>query len=131
MLSLGGGILRVFKTKWFARFARRTGIADRQLLATVYEIEKGLIDADYGGGLIKKRVARDGGGKSGGYRSIIAYRSEDKCFFMFCFAKSSRGNLNMSEVAQYKNVARIYLGFSEVEIAVALNERELVEVTYD
>lgn len=123
--------MRVFKTKWFARFARRGGIADSQLLATVREIEKGLIDADYGGGLIKKRVARDGGGKSGGYRSIIAYRSEDKCVFMFCFAKSSRGNLNMSEVAQYKNAARIYLGFSEVEIAVALNERELVEVTYD
>ena len=123
--------MRVFKTKWFARFARRDSIADSKLLATVREIEKGLIDADYGGGLIKKRVARDGGGKSRGYRSIIAYRSEDKCFFMFCFSKSSRENLNMSEVAQYKNAAGIYLGFSEVEIAVALKEKELVEVTYD
>lgn len=93
------------------------------------EVEKGLIDADYGGGLIKKRVARDGGGKSGGYRSIIAYQSEDKCFFMFCFAKSSRENLNMGEVAQYKDAAGIYLGLSEVEIAVALKKQELVEVT--
>ncbi len=95
------------------------------------EIEKGLIDADYGGGLIKKRVARDGGGKSGGYRSIIAYRSEDKCIFMFCFAKSSRANLNMSEVVQYKNATGLYLGFSEIEIAVAIKKRELVEVTYN
>ncbi len=123
--------MRVFKTKWFARFARREGIADSKLLATVQEIEKGLIDADYGGGLIKKRVARDGGGKSGGYRSIIAYRSEEKCFFMFCFAKSSRENLNINEVAQYKNATGIYLGFSESEIAVALKNREFVEVTYN
>lgn len=100
-------------------------------MTTVREIEKGLIDADYGGGLIKKRVARDGGGKSGGYRSIIAYRSEGKCIFMFCFAKSDRGNLNINEVAQYKNATGIYLGFSEIEIAAALKKRELVEVTYN
>ncbi len=121
--------MKVFKTKCFTRFARREGISDSKLLATVREVEKGLIDADYGGGLIKKRVARDGGGKSGGYRSIIAYQSEDKCVFMFCFAKSSRGNLNLSEVAQYKDAAGIYLGFSDVEIAVALKKKELVEVT--
>jgi len=123
--------LRVFKTKWFARFARREGIADSKLLATMQEIEKGLIEADYGGGLIKKRVARDGGGKSGGYRSIIAYRSEEKCFFMFCFAKSSRGNLNINEVAQYKNATGIYIGLSEIEIAIALKNRELLEVGYN
>jgi hypothetical protein len=123
--------LRVFKTKWFTRFARREGIADSKLIKAVREIEKGLIDADYGGGLIKKRVARDGGGKSGGYRSIIAYRSEEKYVFMFCFAKSDKGNLYINEVVQYKNAADIYLGFSEVEIAVALEKRELVEVTYN
>jgi hypothetical protein len=123
--------LRVFKTKWFARFARREGIADSKLLATVQEIENGLLDADYGGGLIKKRVARDGGGKSGDYRTIIAYRSEEKCVFMFCFAKSSRANLNTSEVAQYKIATGLYLGFSGVEIAVAIKKRELVEVAYN
>ena len=123
--------MRVFKTKWFARFARREGIADSQLVRAVREIEKGLIDADYGGGLIKKRVARDGGGKSGGYRSLIAYRSEENCVFMFCFAKSDKGNLNINEVVQYKSASEIYLGFSDIGIAVALKKGELVEVTYN
>jgi len=122
-------LLRAFKTKWFARFARRVGISDSKLAVTVREIEKGLIDADYGGGLIKKRIARDGAGKSGGYRSIVAYRSEERCVFMFCFAKSDKGNLNINEVAQYKNAADIYLGFNEAEIAVAVKTGELVEVT--
>lgn len=83
--------MRLFKTKWFARFARKEGIEDRKLVDAVREMERGLIDADYGGGLIKKRVARDGAGKSGGYRSIIAYRSETRCVFMFCFAKKRQG----------------------------------------
>ena len=123
--------MRVFKTKWFARFARRLGIADSKLVRAVREIEKGLIDADYGGDLIKKRVARDGGGKSGGYRNIVAYRSEEKCVFMFCFAKSDKGNLNINEVVQYKSASEIYLGFSDIGIAVALKKGELVEVTYN
>ena len=105
------------------------GISDSKLAVTVREIEKGLIDADYGGGLIKKRIARDGAGKSGGYRSIIAYRSEEKCVFMFCFAKSDKGSLNINEVAQYKNAADIYLGFDETAMTVALKTGELVEVT--
>ncbi|MFN2355541.1 MAG: type II toxin-antitoxin system RelE/ParE family toxin [Desulfopila sp.] len=122
--------MRIFKTKWFARFARRENIADSKLVVAIREIENGLIDADYGGGLIKKRVARDGGGKSGGYRSIIAYRAEAKCVFMFCFAKSDKENLNKNEVAQYKAATGIYLGFSEIEITAALKQRELEEVTY-
>jgi len=122
--------LRVFKTKWFARFARREGLADSKLIETIKEIESGLIEADYGGGLIKKRVARDGGGKSGGYRSIIAYRSKGRCIFMFCFAKNDKENLDKNEVVAYKNAAAIYLGFSDMEITAAVEKREMEEVEY-
>lgn len=120
--------MRVFKTKWFSRFARREGIADGRLLETIREIEKGLVDADYGGGLIKKRMARDGGGKSGGYRTIIAYRSETRSVFMYCFAKSDKDNLDKHEVVAYRDAAAFYLRFSEAEIAVAVEKRELEEI---
>ena len=120
--------MRFFKTKWFARFARRESIADSKLLEAIREIENGLIDADYGGGLIKKRIARDGGGKRGGYRSVIAYRSETRCVFMFCFAKNDRDNLDKNEVVEYKDAAAIYLGFNDAEISAALEAREIEEV---
>lgn len=123
-------MVRVFKTKWFVRFARKEGIADSTLVEAIREMENGLIDADYGGGLVKKRVARKGGGKSSGYRSIIAYRSNTRCVFMFCFAKNDKENLDKNEVAAYKNAAAVYLGFSETEIAKAVEERELEEVEY-
>ncbi len=63
--------MRVFKTKWFSRFARQEDVADTKLVEAVRNIENGLVDADYGGGLIKQRIARDGEGRSGGYRGII------------------------------------------------------------
>jgi hypothetical protein len=50
--------MRVVKTKWFARFARKEDISDKKLSDAVREAEKGLIDGELGGGLIKKRVAR-------------------------------------------------------------------------
>ena len=67
--------MRAFKTKWFTRFVRGEGIADDSLREALERAERGLIDADLGGGLIKLRVARRGQGKSGGYRVIVAYRS--------------------------------------------------------
>jgi hypothetical protein len=75
--------MQVFKTRWFARFARSEGIADRSLREAIQRAERGLIDADLGGGLIKQRVARPGQGRSGGYRVIVAYRSRARGVFLF------------------------------------------------
>jgi hypothetical protein len=82
--------VRIFKTKWFSRFARQADIDDAKLVETIRNIENGLIDADYGGGLIKQRIARDGEGKSGGFRSIIAFKSETRSIFVFAFSKAKK-----------------------------------------
>ena len=60
--------VRIFKNKRFARFASQEGIDDSKLREAVRDAEAGKIDADYGGGVIKQRIARPGEGKSGGYR---------------------------------------------------------------
>lgn len=56
--------LRVFKSKLFSRFAKQEKISDASLVESVERAEKGLIDADLGGGVIKQRIARPGRGKS-------------------------------------------------------------------
>jgi RelE toxin of RelE / RelB toxin-antitoxin system len=61
---------RIYKNRWFAKFASREGISDVTLVAAIDRADRGLIDGDLGGGLIKQRVAREGGGKSGGYRTL-------------------------------------------------------------
>ena len=84
--------MRVLKTKNFARWARKQRLDDRLLAVTVTEMRHGLVDANLGGGLLKKRVARPGGGKRGGYRAFLASNERDRWIFMYGFAKKERDN---------------------------------------
>ncbi len=122
--------MRVFKTKWFARFARKEGIGDGQLADAVREMEKGLIDGDLGAGLIKKRVARPGEGKRGGYRTIIVYRTGKKSIFVYGFPKSAKANLSALELDGYQKLARLYLKFSDADMEKAMAAGELMEVVF-
>ena len=79
--------MRIFKNAWFGRFARKEKISPDVLLEAVDRAEKGLVDADLGGGVIKQRIARPGEGKSKGYRSIVLYRRGDKSFLCMVFRK--------------------------------------------
>jgi hypothetical protein len=81
--------MRVFRTRWFTRYARQERIADKSLRDAIARAERGLIDADLGGGLIKQRVARQGQGRSGGYRTIIAYRAGSSAFFCMVLQRAT------------------------------------------
>jgi hypothetical protein len=52
--------MRVLKTRWLVRYARRERISDASLEEAIERADRGLIDADLGGGIIKQRVARSG-----------------------------------------------------------------------
>ena len=123
--------MRVVKTKWFAGFARKEDISDKKLSDAVREAEKGLIDGELGGGLIKKRVARAGKGKRGGYRTIIVYRAGILSVFVYGFPKSAKANLSAGELDAYQKLAQVYLSLSDADMAKALSAGELEEVNYD
>jgi len=123
--------LRVFKTRWFVRFARKQGIGDAALCEAVANAEKGLIDADLGGGVIKQRIARLHEGKSGGFRSIALFRSGEKAFFVYGFPKSARGNIRKDELRGFRELASVMLAFDEPALAKALESRAIVEVICD
>jgi hypothetical protein len=91
--------MRVFKTRPFVRFAGRERIADATLCEAVRRADRGLIDADLGGGVIKQRIARPGQGRSGGYRSIVLFRRGERAFFAYGFAKNDRANIRHDELA--------------------------------
>lgn len=114
--------MRVFKTKWFGRFARKEDLSDRKLAEAVREVEKGLHDGDLGGNLIKKRLARAGEGKRGGYRTILVYHKGNRAVFVYGFAKNDKDNLSPVELREYQKAARVYLRLSETDIGKALQE---------
>jgi hypothetical protein len=108
--------VRIFKYKWFAKFAQKEGISDAKLCQAVKDAEAGRIDADYGGGVIKQRIARLNEGKSGGYRSIILYRRGHRAFFVYGFAKSDRENVSKADEQAFKESAEAVFSFSDDEI---------------
>ena len=123
--------MRIFKTKWLARFAKHEGIADSNLREAVARAERGLIDADLGGGLIKQRVARRGKGRSGGYRMLIAHRLVNRAVFLYGFAKNERDNIDGDELATLKEIAAVWLSADTAKIERAIAEGLLVEVKYE
>ena len=119
---------RIFKNGWFERFARKEKLADSVLRDAVGRAERGLIDADLGGGVIKQRVARPGKGKSGGYRTLILFRHGDRAIFAFGFAKSAKSNISKTDLALLKNAAAEALEWSDKELSRLATSGVLVEI---
>jgi hypothetical protein len=120
--------VRIFRNAWFERFARKQRITDAALIDAVRRAERGQVDADLGGGVIKQRVARAGQGKSGGYRTIVLYRQEQRAFFVFGFAKSEQANIDDDEEAQLKKMAKELLALSDEQMAALVERGRFSEV---
>jgi hypothetical protein len=103
--------MRVFVTDSFDRWLRKEQLSDRALWIAAEEVVLGRFEADLGGYLFKKRIARQGGGKSGGYRTIIGYRrgSTDRVIFLFGFAKNAEETVPKSEYRVLTAVAGSFL----------------------
>ena len=123
--------MSVYVTKEFARFARKTGLAEAKLHQAARDVAAGHYDADLGGGVFKQRVAREGGGKSGGFRTIILFRAGTHSFFAHGFAKSDKANVSAKELKALKRLADVLLGFSEKQLEAAQAAGELIEVEND
>jgi hypothetical protein len=119
---------RVFKTKKFDRFASKERIEDAVLLQAVRRAESGSIDADLGGGVLKQRVARPGEGKSGGYRTLIVFRSGDRAVFIHGFAKGSQENITALEKRELKAAAKWILKMTQGHLDALVVSGEFIEV---
>ena len=110
---------RSFVTRVFDRWARKERILDSALITAVEGADAGLVDANLRGCLIKLRVARRGAGKSGGYRTIVAYRDKDRAFFLYGFGKNERSNIQTDEAQGFDEYGMILLGLTELEAQLA------------
>lgn len=120
--------MRIFKTKLFDRWANKEALPDKALVTAVAEMNSGLVDAMLGGNVYKKRVAKPGQGKSGSYRTILAFKLKDKAFFMYGFSKNQRANISSKELVVLKRLASELLGYSELQLNKAVEKGELIEV---
>jgi len=120
--------VRVFKNIRFTRFADKEGITDRDLRETVDLLDVGKFDADLGGDVYKIRMARDGEGKSGGYRVIVVFRRGQRTFYVYGFAKSQKGNISRREKRELKELAKELLGLSDEAINQSVKAGRFIEI---
>jgi hypothetical protein len=122
---------RVFKTRHFARWLRRTDLSDTALCAAVQEMMAGLVDADLGGDVVKKRVALPGRGKRTGARTLVATRRADRWFFVFGFEKSEKANVSPTELEALQVLAAELLHLTTVQLDTAVQNGALQEICHD
>lgn len=115
--------MRVYGTREFSRFASKEKLNDRQLCEAVGRAERGLVDANLAGPLIKQRIPREGQGRSSGYRAIIVYRSGDLAIFVAGFAKSSRANFSKGEQALYREFGEAAVELSQEQLDALVAQR--------
>jgi hypothetical protein len=119
----------VYKTKEFSKFARKAHLGSTELLEAAHAVASGQWDADLGGGVFKHRIAREGGGKSGGFRTIILFKVGGHSFFVHGFAKSEKANITPKELKALKKLATTLLGLDAEALETASTAGEIAEVT--
>jgi hypothetical protein len=123
--------MAIYKTRWFDRWAKKQGLSTDALCEAVREMDAGLFDADLGGGLLKKRIARSGQGKSGGFRTLVATNKGGRWIFVYGFPKNERSNIDKDEQEALKKLATHLLSLTAPAIGKAKSDGELMEINCD
>lgn len=120
-------VMRILKRKNFARWQANEKLPDVALCEAIKEMENGLIDADLGG-FYKKRVARPGGGKSSGYRTLLSVRVGNRYVFLHGFSKNDKANITQDERKALQLAGKVFLELFTEALSKALKLGVLVEV---
>jgi len=110
------------KTKWVNKWAKKNKIVDDNLIIAIENLENNLSSSNLGGGLFKVRVASQGGGKSGGFRTLIVYKEEDRAVVVYGFAKNEQDNLSKSELLAFKKLSKDILSQSQQDLEMAIKK---------
>lgn len=124
-------MIRVFKTRHFQRWMRKTELTDVILCNAVSEMAAGLIDADLGSGVVKKRVGLGGRGKRGGARTLVATNKESRWIFVFGFEKNERDSIHDEELQALQDYAADWLKRTAMQLDNAVADGALLEITDD
>ncbi|NJL71311.1 MAG: type II toxin-antitoxin system RelE/ParE family toxin [Candidatus Competibacteraceae bacterium] len=120
--------MRVFQNKSFSKWAIAEGLSSSDLLAVIDEMNSGLSGNNLGGNIYKKRIGLAGRGKSAGVRTIIAYKAEQRAFFLYGFPKNERDNITSTEEKALKMMGRELFKLTDKEIEKSVKAGALIEI---
>ena len=123
--------MKIFKYRTFEKWAKKQGLSDDDLKKAILEIENGLVEANLGGNVYKKRIGKSGQGKRGAYRTILLMKLGDKVIFAHGFSKGEQGNISKNELEGFKVMAEAFLNLSTVQINALIDNKNLIELSND
>jgi len=123
-------VARVFLTKSFSKWAERVGLLDAKLIKAVKEIEVGLVDANLGGSLFKKRVGLNNQGKSASLRTLIGFRAGGHAFFLYGFAKNEKASISKQEKEALKEMVKVLSDMNNESLKKAIAKDALREIEH-
>ena len=106
-------------------------MTDHVLCDAVAEMVDGLIDADMGGGVVKKRIALPGRGKNGGARTLVATNKGSRWYFVLGFEINQRDNINDEELEALRELAKGLLERNAAQLGQAVNDGALQEICHE
>lgn len=101
------------------------------MLEAAKTVASGHWNVDLGGGVFKHRIAREGSGKSGGFRTIILFKVGGHSFFVHGFAKNEKANVSPRELKALKTLAVTLLSLDAQALGKASAGGEIAEVKND
>lgn len=110
---------------------RKTALSDAALCKAIVEMQQGLIDADLGAGILKKRVPLPGRGKSGGARTLVATNKDDRWFFVFGFEKNERANISPQQLKALQAIAADLLKLAAKDLDAQVRTDALQEICHE
>ena len=120
--------MEIYKGIEFGKWVLKYAISDEVLMSAIEEMNQGSYDANLGGNVYKKRIALGNKGKRGGARTILAFKVNERAFFIYGFAKSKRDNIKEEELKVLRKLAKIYLNLTELELIKAVQDGNLIRV---
>ena len=123
--------MRVYRMKTFRRFQRKEGIGDDELREEIRRAERGLVDAELGGGIIKQRIARRGQGRSQDIASSLPIARSACAVFLYGFAKNEKDNISDDELSALRQIAADLLRASQDDLERMIRDNRLTELNYD
>jgi hypothetical protein len=124
-------MLLYLKTRWFNKWALKQSLTDRSLKIAIDNLETGSGVTNLGGSLFKIRISREGEGKRGGYRALIAYKNNDRVVFLFAFAKKEKDNITHNELKALKKLAVDIINLETTEVKRQIDLGNLIELEVD
>ena len=120
--------MKIIKSKLFAKWADKNKVSEQSLVIAANEIALEIYEANYGGGILKKRVANKGRGKSSSTRTIVVFKKGKNCFFIYGFEKNEKSNISSNEEKAFKIIAKSLLNYSDLELNQLIKDGILLEI---